>query len=44
MGALFWIILLSYFMVEFVLKIGCLWKISTVIMGNSIRVRVRVRE
>ena len=35
-GALIWICILSYFMVEFVLKIGCLWKISTVIMGLTL--------
>jgi len=36
LGALVWIMLLSYFMVEFVLKLGCLWGISPTIMGLTL--------
>jgi len=34
--SLFWIMILSYFMVEFVLKLGCLWNISATIMGLTL--------
>lgn len=31
--SLLWLTVISYFMVEFILKLGCLWKISSVVMG-----------
>merc|ERR1711924_542127 len=35
-GALMWIMIMSYFMVEFVLKLGCLWGLSPTIMGLTL--------